>query len=115
HNCKYIFGCVGLRNAKYCIFNKQYTKEEYEELMPKIIEHMNKVPYIDKKGKEYKFGEFFPSELSPFGYNETEAPEHFPLTKEEALAKGFKWQDNIQRTTGKETLKPENIPDSIDG
>src|SRR3989344_3667578 len=28
HNCKHCFGCVGLRNANYCIFNKQYTKEE---------------------------------------------------------------------------------------
>jgi len=27
---------------KYCILNKQYSKEEYEELVPKIIEHMQK-------------------------------------------------------------------------
>jgi hypothetical protein len=81
--------------------------------MPKIIEQMNKAPYIDKNGKEYKFGEFYPAELSPFGYNETEANEHFPLIKNEALKKGFNWQDNIQHTTGKETLLPENISDSI--
>ena len=31
-----------LRNKSYCILNKQYTKEEYEELVPKIIEHMMK-------------------------------------------------------------------------
>src|SRR3989338_5808638 len=114
HNCKHVFGCVGLRNASYCIFNKQYTKKEYEELVPKIIEQMNKMPYIDKIGNQYKYGEFYPIELSPFGYNETLAVENSTLTKEEALAKGFKWQDNIQRTTGKETLKPENIPDGID-
>jgi hypothetical protein len=24
-----------------CILNRQYTKEEYEELVPKIIKHMN--------------------------------------------------------------------------
>lgn len=45
HNCFYssdIFGCIGLRNKQYCIFNKQYTKEEYEKLVPKIIEHMQK-------------------------------------------------------------------------
>jgi hypothetical protein len=39
--CSYLFGCVGLRNKKYCILNKQYTKEEYEELIPKIIQHMS--------------------------------------------------------------------------
>jgi hypothetical protein len=114
HSSKSLFGCVGLRSKKYCIFNKQYTKEEYEQLVPKIIEQMNNVPYIDKIGNTYKFGEFYPAELSPFGYNEIEANEHFPLTKEGAIKKGFNWQDNIQKTIDKETLKPENIPDNID-
>ncbi len=27
--CADCFGCVGLTHKKYCIFNKQYTKEEY--------------------------------------------------------------------------------------
>ena len=31
HGCSNIFGCVGLRQKSYCILNKQYTKEEYEE------------------------------------------------------------------------------------
>ena len=71
------------------------------------------MPYIDKKGNEYKFGEFYPSELSPFGYNETQAPEQFPLSRDEVLSQGLKWQDNIQRTIGKETIKSEDIPESI--
>ena len=114
HNCKHIFGCDALRNSNYCILNKQYSKEEYEELLPKIIKQMNDMPYIDKKGIEYKFGEFFPSELSPFGYNETQAPEQFPLTKEGAIKEGYNWRENIQRTTGKETVNPEDIPESIE-
>ena len=113
HNCKYIFGCVGLRNTKYCIFNKQYTKEEYEELVPKIIEQMNKMPYVDKKGNVYKYGEYFPIELSYFGYNESCAMEQFLFQKDEAIQNGYKWQDNLQRTTGKETIKPKDIPESI--
>ncbi len=113
HNCKYSFGCIGLRNDKYCILNKQYTKEEYEKLVPKIIEQMNKVPYVDKIGNEYRFGEFYPIELSPFGYNETYALELEPLTEKEAQSKGYNWQENVQRTKGKETLLPENIPESI--
>ena len=32
-----------------------------------------------------EWGEFFPSTLSPFGYNETVAQEYFPLTREEVL------------------------------
>lgn len=113
HNCKHIFGCIGLRNANYCIFNKQYTKEEYEELTQKIIKQTNEVPYTDKSGNIYKYGEFYPIELSYFGYNETNAIEEFPLSQDQAVSKGYKWEENIQRTTGKETIKTESIPDSI--
>lgn len=113
HNCKHCFGCVGLRNANYCIFNRQYTKEEYEKLVPKIIEQMNNLPYKDKIGNIYKYGEFYPIELSPFGYNETYAPELEPLSQEEAKRKGYNWQENVQRTKGKETLEPSDIPESI--
>ncbi|MDP2631055.1 MAG: hypothetical protein Q8P56_06660, partial [Candidatus Uhrbacteria bacterium] len=56
---------------------------------------------------------FFPKELSPFGYNETLAVEKFPLTKDEALKQGFKWEDSPRGTFGKETVKWENVPDSI--
>ncbi len=113
HSSKYLFGCSQLRNGKYCILNKEYTKEEYEEMLPKIIVHMNDMPYVDKKGNVYKYGEFYPSELSVFGYNETIAPEQSPLSREDAIAQGYKWQDNLQRTVGKETMKPEEIPDAL--
>ena len=39
-NSNFIFGSIGLRKKQYCILNKQYTKEEYEKLVPKIIKHM---------------------------------------------------------------------------
>jgi hypothetical protein len=29
--CKDCFGCVGMFNKQYCIYNTQYTKEEYQE------------------------------------------------------------------------------------
>ena len=54
-NCSNCFGCVGLNNAQYCIFNKQYTKEEYEELLPKVKQHMMNMPYIDNAGRIYKY------------------------------------------------------------
>jgi hypothetical protein len=111
-NINSCFGCIGLRKKQYCILNKQYTKSEYESLVPKIIEHMNKMPYVDKKGRVYKYGEFFPPELSPFAYNETIAQEYFPLTKEQALAQGYKWRDPDTRNY-QITKKTEDLPDHI--
>lgn len=112
HNCLNIFGCEGLRKKQYCILNKQYTKEEYEELLPKIIKHMNDMPYVDQKGIVYKYGEFFPSEFSPFAYNESIAQEYFPLNKEEALKQGYKWQDAEARNY-KINIENSDIPDNI--
>jgi hypothetical protein len=111
-NCKSVFGCEGLRKKQYCILNKQYTKEEYEALVPKIIEHMNEMPYFDKKGRVYKYGEFFPSDLSPFAYNETIAQEYFPLNKEKALEKGFLWENGEIRNY-KIDIENKDLPDNI--
>ena len=105
HSSKNLFGCSAIRHGQYSILNKEYSKEKYFKLRDKLIEHM-------KKTGEY--GEFFPSSMSHFGYNETVGPDYFPLTKEEAIKQGFKWWDKIQKTTGKETIKIEQIPDSID-
>src|SRR3989338_4944686 len=74
-NCSNCFGCFGLNN-------KQYTRTEYAELREKIIKHMNTKPYIDAQGLTYKYGEFFPVEHSPFGYNSSIVNEYFPLSKE---------------------------------
>jgi len=40
-----------------------------------------------------EWGEFFPHELSPFGYNETVAQEYSPMTESEVKAKGWNWYD----------------------
>ena len=112
HSSSNLFACVGLCHKQYCILNKQYTKEEYQEMIPKIKKHMNDMPYTDKKGRVYKYGEFFPPELSPFGYNETIANEYFPLTKEQAIAQGYNWYDK-PKSEYKPTIKASNLPDNI--
>ncbi|KKT19053.1 MAG: hypothetical protein UW02_C0016G0027 [Candidatus Nomurabacteria bacterium GW2011_GWB1_43_7] len=112
HGSSNLLGCYGLRQKHYCILNRQYTKEQYEKLVPRIIQHMNDMPYIDKKGRTYRYGEFFPPELSPFCYNETIAQEYFPLTKEEALKQGYKWKDKEERNYQID-IKNEDIPDNI--
>jgi hypothetical protein len=114
-NCSsssHLFACVGLRNKQYCILNTQYTKDEYEALIPRIKKHMDDMPYVDSKGREYKYGEFFPPELSPFAYNETIAQEYFPLTKDEATQQGFRWRDPDTKEY-KVTKTPDSLPDHI--
>jgi len=107
-----LFGCIGLRKKQYHILNKQYTKEEYEELVPKIKKHMNDMPYTDRKGNVYKYGEYRPMETSPFPYNDTVAQEHFPLSKQEALEMGYPYQD-MEEKEHNVTLKIGQVPDSI--
>ena len=112
HSSFNLFGCVGMRKKEYCILNKQYSKEEYGTLAAKIIKHMTDMPYTDKMGRIYRYGEYFPAELSPWAYNETLAFDYFPLTKEEATAKGYNWRD-VEEKNYEVTLKSEDIPDRI--
>ncbi|MEK7636035.1 MAG: hypothetical protein AAB405_03010 [Patescibacteria group bacterium] len=126
HNSSNLFACVGLRNKQYCILNKQYSKEEYEKLVPQIIKHINNMPYIVKiqndnsksKNEEnyreiiYRYGEFFPPQLSPFAYNETIAQEYFPLTKQQAIEQGYSWKDSEKRQLTI-TLTTDQLPDHI--
>lgn len=99
-NCRQssnLFGCVGLRGKNYCILNRQYSKEEYGYMISKIVDHMNALPYRDSKDRIYKYGEFFPLDMSPFGYNETQAYEYFPLNKKQAESQGYHWQDFVPK------------------
>ncbi len=85
HACKNCFGCVGLRNKEYCVFNKQYSKQDYEGLVLRIIEHMR---------KKQQWGEFFPIKYSLFEYNETIAQDFFPVSREEAVRNGWRWYES---------------------
>ncbi|PIZ73385.1 hypothetical protein COY07_02055 [Candidatus Peregrinibacteria bacterium CG_4_10_14_0_2_um_filter_43_11] len=106
-NSSTCFGCVGLKNHQYCFLNKQYTKEEYVQLIPKVIEYM-------KSTGEY--GEFFPFSFSPFGYNETKAQEFFPMTRDQVLARGWTWCDyELSASPALKQIPAQRIPDNISG
>ncbi len=106
------FGCVSVKKGNYCILNKKYSEKEFNDLRERIISHMEEMPYIDKKGKTYKYGEFFPPELSPFAYNETLAQNFFPLSEEEAEDKGYVWREQENREY-ETTTKAADLPDHI--
>ena len=112
-NCTDIFGCISLKNTENAILNKVYSKVEYEKLRGEIIEQMSTVPFVDKMGHKYAYGEFFPIEILPFGYNETLAQEYKPLTKEEAIQNGYPWRDKEIKNFSI-SIPSDKIPDSID-
>ncbi len=90
-DCKNCFGCVGLINKEYCILNKQYSKEAYEDLVLHIIREMQ---------EDGAWGEFFADEFSPFHYEETFANDVFPMEKPEFIISSYvsTLPDNINDT-----------------
>jgi CxxC-x17-CxxC domain-containing protein len=85
--------------------NKQYTKEEYEELVPRLIEHM-------ERGGEW--GQFYPPSLSPYGFNESVAHEYLPLPESEARKQGFLWREMQEKKLDvSKTIQAGDLPDSI--
>lgn len=102
-NSNNIFGCFGLRKKEYCILNKQYSKEEYFKLKEEIINQM-------KKNEEW--GNWYPKNMSFFGYNESSAQDQFPLTQEEVHAKQYKWEESPRGTYSKETRTWDGLDNS---
>ena len=106
-------GSISLHKKEYCILNKQYTKEEYEKLLPKIIERMSNMPYQEiATGNSYGYGEFFPAELAPFFYNETIAQEYVPLDEKLAEKFGYSW-NNIEEKEYVPTKNWKDLPETI--
>lgn len=99
----YCFGCVGLRKKKYCILNKQYTKEEYEVLKERIISDM-------KQRGEY--GKFPPYSLGLCPYNFSTAAIYFPeVDKEYVKERGGYWENDQSQVA--DGLNTSELPDSI--
>lgn len=91
---------------KYCIFNKEYSKEDYERLVPNIVEKMI---------KDGEWGEYFPIDDSPFPYNESVVQDFFPLTRAEAKQKGWRWLEQTEEKTNvKRVIKAVDVPARID-
>jgi len=106
-NCYHLsnaIGCNAIRKGNYMILNKEYSKEEYYELKEKIEKQLK---------EDGLFGQFFPPELAPFGYNESLIQDFFPLSKEEVIKRGYHWQEKTTGTFSKETIKKGEVPSSI--
>jgi len=107
-----MFGCVGMRKKQYYILNKQYSKEDFEKIKREIIEQMDEKPYVDTNGRIFRYGEFFPYELSLYDYNETSAFDYFPLDKDAVIKSGWRWKDK-ENTRYQITKSADELPDDI--
>ncbi len=101
-----VFWCIGLRHKSYCIFNKQYSKEDYELTVARIISHMQET---------CERWEFLHRSLSPFGYNETVAQEYYPLEKWDLGEFGYRWSDyDAPKPVSDKVIKWQDLPNTID-
>jgi len=98
-----LLGCVSMIKKNYCIFNKQYSPEEWKVMKKKIMEHMKKTG---------EWGEFFPISISPFPYNDSLAQDYFPLSREKIIANGWRWHARDVRDY-KISLNHIDLPSTI--
>jgi hypothetical protein len=96
-NC---FGCVGVQRKEYCVFNKQYSKDDYFALADSIKTQM-------RNNGEY--GKFFPPQFSPFYFNNCDAAHFFPLAKAEAIQRGFQWEEEGRVAESDQTVWSDSI------
>jgi len=95
-NSSDMFGCIGINHGKYVILNTSYSKQEYETLRTRIIDHM-------KSTREW--GEFFPLSACPYPYNDTAAMDFYPLSEPEVISRWGAWAVPI---------KSKNVPNTSD-
>jgi len=106
-NSQYCFGCIGLKNKQYCIFNKQHSEQDYWQTVDKIKSDML------ERGE---YGQFFPLSISLMPYQDSTAQIEFPLTKEEIIKNNWHWQDEVASDIDLskfQTVKTEGLPDDI--
>ncbi len=101
---EHAIGADGIRGGKYIILNKRYSEGEYSVMRDHIVQELKSLG---------EWGLYMPPAVAPFAYNETIGQDNMPLTRDKAIVEGLRWEDNLQITKGKETIKSEAIPDHI--
>lgn len=104
HRCKDCFWCIGLKDKKHYIFNKQYNPEEYEKKVAEIIKYM-----IETNER----GEYFPYWTSSYAYNKSDAQSRYPLTYEQAIARWYNRDDTTIHINIPENAVTINAQDII--
>lgn len=104
-NCDHCFACMGLEGKSFCIFNQQYTDEEYYIEVDRIKSAML---------KNGEYGELLGYKFSPFAYNGSFAGIAYPLSVEEIERIGGLYQVDIDSDlSALKTIAAKDVPDSI--
>lgn len=107
-NCHDCFGCIGLSDKSFCVFNKQYTEDEYWRIVDEL-----KVSMLARG----EYGEFFPPNLSYYPYNYSlvnSYPGYGDL--EEAKRLGYVMEfvpEDAQDTLNLEVILASKLPQDI--
>ncbi len=102
--CGHCFGCCGLVGKTYCLFNAQYTPQEYEKRKATVITHLK------QKGT---YGDFFPGSFAASPYEESLAGFYWPLSKDQAAKYGF-WLRGKPSERTPDAQDAATIPDRSD-
>ena len=102
-SCENCFGCIGLYKKSFCILNKQYTEEEYYQLLDTLKTTML---------TQNEYGEFFPYSSFPIAYNASHAAVLSPQSPEEITRLGGRWYEHpINDTPGVRPI--EDLPEKL--
>lgn len=107
-NCHDCFGCIGLKNKSFCIFNRQYVEEEYRNTVDEIKARMLEAG---------EYGEFFPPSTAPIPYNICIGASYRGYDDiETARAYGYRIENiplSIQQAAGTNAVDAATLPDDI--
>ncbi|MBU0531082.1 MAG: hypothetical protein ABIG32_00860 [Candidatus Uhrbacteria bacterium] len=111
-DCENCFGCVGLRRKKFCIFNRQFTEDDYWKQLDEI-----KCALLARG----EYGEFFPLAMSPCYFPQSGAAMYFGATAEDGRQLGAaEYDPESLGAIGEDlidtakTRRSDEVPDSID-
>ncbi|MBI4598774.1 hypothetical protein HY734_01090 [Candidatus Uhrbacteria bacterium] len=112
-NCEDCFGCIGLRNKKFHIFNKSYSEEEYWKKVDEI-----KTAMLERG----EYGEFFPLTMT-HGYLPQSGPGLYLMCEDQEYVR-LGWQAFDPESHGaigqdlaqaQQPLSTDTIPDRFGG
>lgn len=104
-NCHDCFGCIGLANKSFCIFNVQYEEDEYWRRIDEL-----KTAMVTRG----EYGEFFSPALAPFPYNVSLATTYRGYDDlDEARTYGYRVEeiaDDVSVAVSAETIASTELP-----